>query len=92
VNNVSETIRVKKNTKQALLRVATRLQEQTGRRVNFDEAISHLVHLEDTKEPEFFEKFVGSASAKRVSADELLRELRRERSADERRAKRKYGL
>ncbi|MGI0079449.1 MAG: hypothetical protein ACRECH_07485 [Nitrososphaerales archaeon] len=41
---MSETIRVSKHTKEALLRTAARLQEQTGRRVDFDEAINHFDH------------------------------------------------
>lgn len=56
---VSETIRVSKRTKEALLRVAARIQERTGRRVDFEDAIDHLVREQD-RSPESFLKFVGS--------------------------------
>jgi len=89
VDNVSETIRVARETKEALLRVAARLQEQTGKRVDFDEAISHLVRQED-KSPDSFMKFVGSV--KRLKEASLRAELVKERRLDELRAKRKYGI
>jgi hypothetical protein len=89
VNKVSETIRVAKQTKEALLRVAARLQERTGRRVDFDEAISHLVGLED-RSPDSLMKFIGSV--KGAKGTELLKELVQERRRDEIRSKRKYGV
>jgi hypothetical protein len=89
VNNVSETIRVSRQTKEALLRVAARLQERTGKRVDFDEAINHLVHQED-KSPDTFMNFVGSARG--LESGILLDELAKERRQDELRAKRKYGV
>lgn len=90
MNKVSETIRVAARTKEALLRVAARLQEETGRRVDFDEAISHLIMLED-KNPDSFMKFVGSAKGGK-NANLLLKELAKERRLDELRVKRKYGV
>lgn len=87
---MSETIRVATKTKEALLRVAARLQEERGRRVDFDEAISHLIMLED-KNPDSFMKFIGSAKGAK-NAELLLKELAKERSLDELRAKRKYGV
>ncbi|MFI5421073.1 MAG: hypothetical protein ACHQ1H_08915 [Nitrososphaerales archaeon] len=86
---MSETIRVTKETKEALLRIAARLQEQTGRRVDFNDAINHLVMQED-KTPDSFTKFVGSI--KDVRAGDLLNELKKERKLDELRAKRKYRI
>lgn len=88
VDYVSETIRVTRETKEALLRVAARLQERTGRRVDFDGAISHLVSMED-KSPDSFMKFVGSVKGVKPAA--LLRELAKERRFDELRTKRKYS-
>lgn len=89
VDIVSETIRVSRETKEALLRVAARLQESTGRRVDFDEAISHLARLED-RSPDSFAKFVGSLRGMKLGG--ALEELSRERKLDELRAKRKYGV
>lgn len=88
VDVVSETIRVSKETKEALLRVAARIQGRTGRRVDFDEAIAQLVR--ESGGPGSFERFVGSV--KGAGAETLLDELRKERSADEQRASRKYGV
>lgn len=85
---MSETIRVSKKTKEALLRVAARLQERTGKRVDFEEAINHLVNLEDRK-PDTFMSFVGSI--KGVEPEVLLDELAKERRRDEFGARRKYG-
>jgi hypothetical protein len=85
---VSETIRVSKETKEALVRVAARLQESTGKRVDLDAAIAHLVTNED-KDPRAFARFAGSI--KGIGADELLKVLAEERRADELRFKRKYS-
>jgi hypothetical protein len=89
VEIVSDTIRVSKETKEALLRVAARLQERTGKRVDFDEAIAHLVKADD-KSPESFLRFVGSVEG--FTSAGLQEELQRERRLDERRSKRKYGV
>lgn len=89
---MSETIRVSPKAKEALLRVAARLQGQTGKRVDFDDAIIHLVQLED-KDPQAFKKFVGSAKVgAKNPGKSLLDELARERKLDEIRSKRKYGV
>ncbi|MGI0090641.1 MAG: hypothetical protein ACREBS_02930 [Nitrososphaerales archaeon] len=87
---MSETIRVTRQTKEALLRVAARLQERKGRRVDFDEAINHLVTLEGSRGPDSFMKFVGSV--KGIKGADLRSELAKERRLDELRAKRKYGI
>lgn len=86
---MSETIRVSKQTKEALLKVAARLQERTGKRVDLDEAIAHLVEGGD-KTPDAFLRFVGSV--KGVGAEALLDELAGERNQDEHRAEHKYGV
>jgi len=85
---MSETIRVSRSTKEALLRIAARLQELSGRRVDIDEAINHLVQAEG-RDPNSFLKFVGSA--RQLTAASLTRELQKERRADELRSKRKDG-
>ena len=85
---VSETIRVSRETKEALLRFAARLQESTGRRVDFDAAIAHLVMKED-KDPNAFARFVGSVTG--VEPEGMLDALAEERRLDESRAKRKYS-
>ncbi len=85
---MSETIRVTRETKEALLRVAAKLQERTGRRVDFDGAIGHLVGMQD-KSPDSFMRFVGSVSG--LKGADILADLAKERRADEFRAKRKYN-
>lgn len=86
---LSETIRVTKQTKEALLRVAARFQEEAGRRIDFDEAINRLVMQEEKKTPDSFLKFVGSVRGVKVA--DLLEDLRKERKLDELRAKRKFS-
>ena len=88
VHIVSGTIRVSKETKDALLRLAARLQETTGKRVDFDAAIAHLVRKED-RDPNAFARFVGSVRG--VEPEELLNVLAEERRLDESRTKRKYS-
>jgi len=90
VYKMSETIRVSTRTKEALLRIAAKLQGETGRHVDYDETINHLLKLEN-KNPDAFMKFVGSAKGVK-SADSLLNALAKERTLDELRAKRKYGV
>ena len=87
---MSETIRVTKQTKEALLRVAARLQGQKGKRIDFDEAINHLIEQEGRNAPESFMKFVGSAKKKGVNSTLLVGDLIKERRLDELRAKRKF--
>lgn len=79
-STLSETFRISRHTKETLLRIAARLQEETGRRIDFDEAIDHLVMAED-KNPDSILKFIGSV--KGVRANDLLKELRKERRLDE---------
>ncbi len=46
---MSETIKVSKETKRSLLKVAAKLQASTRKRIDFDEAIQHLVSLSDKR-------------------------------------------
>lgn len=79
---MSETIKVSRYTKESLLRVAANLQERTGRRIDFDEAIRHLLHTQNRKSKSL-EKVFGSVP------EIKLEELYEERKADERRASRR---
>lgn len=81
---MSVTIRVSKLTKEMLTRVAARLQERYGRRVDLDEAIRYLLGLEERR-PELLESVVGSVPSL------SLKELYEERRRDEERARRRYG-
>lgn len=85
---MSETIKVSKETKNSLIRIAARLQENTGRRVDFDEAIQHLMLSSSLRKrrPELLEKAFGSVPGLKVQ------DLYDERRFDELRAKRKYRL
>ncbi|MGI0081204.1 MAG: VapB-type antitoxin [Nitrososphaerales archaeon] len=85
VDKVSETIKVSKETKRSLVKVAARLQESVGKRVDFDEAIQHLMSLSE-KRPDLLDKAFGSIPGLKVQ------DLHRERRADEQRAKRKYHI
>lgn len=84
VDFVSATIRISKLTKEMLTRVAARLQEKYGRRVDLDEAIRYLLGLEERR-PELLESVVGSVPS--LSVEELYEERRK----DEERARRRYG-
>lgn len=81
---MSVTIRVSRLTKEMLTRVAARLQERYGRRVDLDEAIRYLLGLEERR-PELLESVVGSVPS--LSVEELYEERKR----DEERARRRYG-
>ncbi len=89
VEIVSETIRVSKQTKEALLRFAARIQEETARRVDFDEAIMHLLSSHGER-GDSFSSFVGSVAG--VKSADLLNDLTGERRRDDNRAKRKHGV
>ena len=85
VNLVSETLKVSSGTKRMLLRVAARLQEKLGRRVDFEEAIRYLLSSE-IRRTELLDEVVGSIP--NVTVEELHQERRR----DERRTVRRYRL
>jgi len=81
-------IRVSKSTKAELLRYASELQIRLGRRVDFDEAIAHLLREARRKRPELLIRACLPAK----EAEEALRELYEERKKDEERITRKHGL
>ncbi len=82
---MSETIKVSKQTKQSLTRVAARLQEKTGKRVDFDEAIRHLLAKSENK-PELLDKIFGSVP--RMKTEDLYSERR----LDEKRFARRHSV
>ena len=82
---MSTTIKVSKITKERLVRVAAKLQERYGRRVDLDEAIRYLLELEERR-PELLDSVVGSVPT--LSIEELYQERKR----DEERIKRRYNL
>lgn len=82
---MSETIKVSSYTKKMILRVASRLQQTLGRRVDFDEAVRYLLSMEGRR-PELLEQVVGSIPNLTVE------ELDEERRKDERRTFRRYDL
>ncbi len=85
VSQVSVTIKVSKETKDSLTRVAARLQEKSGKRVDLDEAIQHLLSSNQAeRKPELLDRVFGSVP------NLSLKDLRMERRADERRFRRKY--
>jgi hypothetical protein len=86
VLKVSETIKVSKETKQSLVRLAARLQEKAGKRIDLDEAIQHLISSSQIKEmkPELLDGVFGSVPKLSI------RDLRSERRLDELRTARKY--
>ncbi|MCD6348882.1 MAG: VapB-type antitoxin [Candidatus Korarchaeota archaeon] len=85
MNNVSETIRVSKSTKERLVRLAARLQEKRGRRITLDEAIRFLLDARERKS-ELLLSIFGSIP------DLSTEELYEERKEDEKRASRRYGI
>jgi hypothetical protein len=82
---VSETIKVTKNTKETLFKIASHLQARKGRRVNLDETINYLVDLKD-KRPDLLTQVFGSIP------ELTIQELYTERKIDERRTERRHGL
>jgi len=82
---MSETVKVSKETKKTLFRVASRLQARSGRRVNLDEAINHLLGLEE-RNPALLDEAFRSIPKLGVQ------ELYEERRVDEARVKRRHGL
>jgi hypothetical protein len=67
------------------MKLAARLQERYGRRVDLDEAIRYLLSSRE-KNSDMLREFLGSVPG--VSAEELYEERR----ADEERERRKYGV
>jgi hypothetical protein len=85
VEKVSETIKISKEAKEELVKVAADLQAKTGRRVDLDEALKHLIRS-GRRRPELLDESFGAVPS--LSLDDLYEERRR----DERATKRKYGL
>lgn len=82
---MSTTIKVSKVTREMLVRVAAKLQERYGRRVDLDEAIRYLLELEERR-PDLLDSIVGSVPS--LSVEELYRERRR----DEEGIKMRYSI
>ena len=83
---MSSTIKVSKQTKDSLTRVAARLQEKSGKRVDLDEAIQHLLSSSESQEnPELLDRVFRSVPNLSV------KDLRSERRLDEHWFRRKYN-
>lgn len=82
---MSETIKISKEAKEELLRVAAGIQSREGRRVDLDEAIKYLLRT-GRRRPEILASIFGAVSGLRLD------DLYEERAKDEQRAKRKFGL
>lgn len=83
---MSETIKVSKEVKKSLIRVAAKLQDETGRRIDLDEAIRHLISPSYKKRPELLDQIFGSVPKLGI------KDVYKERRLDELRTKRKYGV
>jgi hypothetical protein len=70
---------------QSLIKIAARLQEDKGKRVDF-EAIQYLMSSSSEKRPDLLDKVFGSVPKLKVQ------DLYKERNLDELRAKRKYRV
>ncbi|MEM0272756.1 MAG: hypothetical protein QW514_09475 [Thermoprotei archaeon] len=82
---VSETIKISKEAKEGLIRVAASLQAREGRRVTLDEALKYLLRGR-VQRLELLEAAFEAVPTLRVE------DLYKERRRDERAAKRKYAL
>ena len=82
---MSETIKVSKEAKRELLRVAAAIQAREGRRVDLDEAIKHLLRAGRPR-PELLDSVFGAVPTLTIE------DLQEERRRDERAAERKYGV
>ena len=77
------TVMLKEDTKTKLIRIAADLQKKTGRRTDFDGAISYLIdqYLNQNQDWEKFEIFCEPT--KNVTSEQLLEELKQGRNEDE---------
>jgi len=77
------TVMLKEDTKTKLIRIAADLQKKTGRRTDFDGAISYLIdqYLNQNQDWEKFEIFCEPI--KNVTSEQLLEELKQGRNEDE---------
>jgi len=78
------TISIKEDVKEELLKFASELQIKLGRRVDYNEAIRHLL-MQRRKRP----TLLREACAPMPGADEARRALLKERRLDEGRAERR---
>ncbi len=81
---MSGTIKVSKETKDELVRVAARIQAREGKRIDLDDAIKHLLWSR-AERPDLLDSMFGLAPSLK------LEDLLEERRNDEKRFKRKYG-
>ncbi len=82
---MSGTMRVSKSTKEKLIRLAARLQEERGRKVTLDEAIRFLLDARE-KRAGLLGSIFGSIP------DLSTEELYEERKKDEKRTSRRYSI
>ncbi|MEM0118120.1 MAG: hypothetical protein QXV32_06710 [Conexivisphaerales archaeon] len=84
-----ETIKISKEAKEELLRVAAELQAKEGRRVDLDEAIKYLLTKGGrAKRPELLD----AACKKTEGFETAYQEMMTERRRYEERTHRKYGV
>ncbi len=79
-----ETIRVSRGTKERLIKLAAKLQQERGVKVSLDEAIRFL--LDGGRKPDVLKSLFGSVPGLRVQ------DLYEERMRDEERRSRRYDL
>jgi hypothetical protein len=72
---VSETIKVSKETKRSLIKIAARIRASTGKRVDFGEVILYVIS-ESQKRPDLLDRVFGSVP------ELSYEDLRRERETD----------
>lgn len=79
---VPTTIQVDEDTRQALLRYASELQANLGRKVTFNEAIRTLIHetRASRQARSKFEHLFGALAGEKGLLEELEEERRRERT------------
>mgnify|MGYP000312403093 CR=1 FL=1 len=82
------TIYVTDEVKRMLLEYASKLQIMFGRRVDFNEAIRHLLLQQRKRDP----KLLLEACKPIPGVEEALKELYEERRKDYERVKRRFGL
>ena len=83
---IMTTISVTDDVKQKLLQIASKLQIKLGRRVDLNEALRYVIS-EKEKKPQLLDE----ACKPLFNAEEVLRELHKERELDEKRLERKIS-
>lgn len=79
------TVMLKEETKIKLIKVAAELQQQAGKRIDFDEAISYLIDLYRNKTQDWEQFDIFCKPMKGVKKSELIEELNKGRKEDEKR-------